>query len=57
MDALNFCKLEIAFKYQTKLFNSFHFKDPLPKALYLALFLNFSVVFAMSPIMAKVSYT
>ena len=28
---LNCCKLEIAFKYQTKLFNSFQFKDPIPK--------------------------
>ena len=30
---LNCCKLEIAFKCQTKLSNSFQFKDPIPKDL------------------------
>ena len=30
---LNCCKLEIAFKCQTKLSNSFRFKDPIPKNL------------------------
>ena len=30
---LNCCKLEIAFKFQTKLSNSFRFKDPRPKDL------------------------
>ena len=30
---LNCCKLEIAFKCQTKLSNSFRFKDPIPKDL------------------------
>ena len=30
---LNCCKLEIAFKCQTKPFNSFQFKDPIPKDL------------------------
>ena len=30
-EVLNFCKLEIAFKCQTKLSNSFRFKDPMPK--------------------------
>ena len=32
-DVLNCCKLEIAFKCQTKLSNSFRFKDPIPKNL------------------------
>ena len=30
---LNSCKLEIVFKCQTKLSNSFHYKDPIPKDL------------------------
>ena len=30
---LNYCKLEIAFKCQTKLSNSFQFKDHIPKDL------------------------
>ena len=30
---LNCCKLEIAFKSQTRLSNSFHYKDPIPKNL------------------------
>ena len=30
---LNCCKLEIVFKCQTKLSNSFRFKDPIPKDL------------------------
>ena len=31
--ALNCCKLEIAFKCQTRLSNSFRYKDPIPKDL------------------------
>ena len=50
MDALNFCKLEIAFKYQTKLFNSFHFKDPLTKGLI------FGVVFKFQCSLCNESY-
>ena len=30
---LNCCKLEIVFKYQTRLLNSFRYKDPIPKDL------------------------
>ena len=30
---LNCCKLEIVFKCQTRLSNSFHYKDPIPKDL------------------------
>ena len=44
---LNCCKLEIAFKYQTKHSSS----------LYLELFINFSLVSAMSPIVTRVSDT
>ena len=38
---LNCCKLEIAFKCQTKLSNSFRFKDPIPKDLISGLVYNF----------------
>ena len=54
---LNCCKLEIAFKCQTKLSNSLQFKDLYPKILYLELFINSSVASAMSSIMARVSGT
>ena len=47
---LNWCKLEIAFKCQTKLSNSLWFKDPIPKDLFLDLFINFSVASVLSPI-------
>ena len=50
---LNCCKLEILFKCQERLSNSFCYKEPIPKTLYLMLFINFSV----SPIMVKVSDT
>ena len=49
---LNCCKLKTAFKCQTRLSNSFCYKDP--KNLYLVLFINFCVFTAMSPIMTKV---
>ena len=45
------------FHGQTKLSNCFRFKDPIPKDLTLKLFINFSVVSAMSPIMVRVSDT
>ena len=33
IDVLNSCKLEIVFKCQTRLSNSFRYKDPIPKDL------------------------
>ena len=55
---LNFCKLKIAFKCQTRLSNCFRYKDLTPKDIkYLVLFINLCEVFAMSPIMMKVSDT
>ena len=33
LSVLNCCKLEIVFKCQTRLFNSFHYKGPIPKDL------------------------
>ena len=41
---LNCCKLEIAFKCQTKLSNSFQFKDPILKDLISGVVINFSAV-------------
>ena len=38
---LNCCKLEIDFKYQTKLCNSFRFKGPIPKGLISGVAYNF----------------
>ena len=38
---LNCCKLEIVFKFQTKLSNSFRFKDPIPKDLLSAVVYKF----------------
>ena len=52
--ALNCCKLGIVFKCQTRLSNSFCYKDPIPKGLISVLFINVSVVSAKSPIIVKV---
>ena len=52
---LNYCKLEIAVKYQTKFSNSFRSKDPIPKDLISDVVYKFTVVSAMHPIMARVS--
>ena len=41
---LNCCKLEIAYKCQTKLSNSFQFKDPILKDLISGVVINFSAV-------------
>ena len=54
---LNWCKLEIVFKCQTKLSNSFRFKDPIPKDLISGVVYKLSVASAMSFIMARVSDT
>ena len=55
---LNCCKLEIVFKCQTRLSNSFCYKDPLPKALISGAVYKFQCgLAAMSPIMVKVSDT
>ena len=54
---LNCCKLEIVFKCQTRLSNSFCYKDLIPRSIHLVLFINFNVVSATSPIMVKVSDT
>ena len=53
---LNCCKQEIVFKCQTKLFNSFSYKDPIRKDL-ISGGVNFSGVSAMSPIMVKATDT
>ena len=54
---LNCCKLLIVFKDKTRLDNSFHFKDQIPKPKPLMSFLSFSVNSAMSPIMVNIQDT
>ena len=52
---LNCCKLEIAFKFQTKLSISSQFKDHIPKDLIYGVVYKFSVVSAMRSVMVRVS--
>ena len=49
-----FKKIQIVFKNKTRLGRNFHFKDEIPKLLFLMLLVNFSVDSAMSPILANV---
>ena len=52
---LNYWKLEITFKCQTRLSNSFHYKSPIPKDLISGVVYKFHcAVSAMSPIMVKI---
>ena len=53
---LNCCKLETAFKCQTKLSNLFRFKDPIPKNLISGVVYKFQCGLCMSPIMASVRH-
>ena len=50
----NCCKFQIVFYNKTRLGNNFHFKDQIPKDLISGVAYNFSVNFAMSPIMVNV---
>ena len=54
---LNCCKLEIAFKCQTRLSNSFHYKDSIPKDLISSVVFKFQCGLCKSLIMAIVSDT
>ena len=52
---MNCCKLEITFKCQTRLSNSFRYNELKPKDLISGVvFVNLSVLFAISPIIVKV---
>ena len=53
----NCCKLEIAFKYQTRLSDFSDLKTLYPRFLYLELFISFIIVSASSPVMVRVSGT
>ena len=51
---LNYCKLQIVFKNKTRLATNFISRIGFPKILLLVSFINFSIDFAMSPIMVNV---
>ena len=52
---ISFCKINIIFKLSTRLANIFRFKDKIPCAYALPLFISLYVVDAMLPITAKLA--
>ena len=52
---LPYCNIRFVFQTKCKISNFFTFKDKSHRSYVLALFINFSVVAAMLPIMAKLS--